>query len=210
MENNQQNNQNNNQNNNFFNKNPIITFAIFAIVMVLIFRSFVPEQMGSEMSMAGSRNVAYSDLKQMIKQKEITSVSIGQNTIKAQNAQGMVYISKKVANDNTLVPLLEENGITYSAYSETNWLSDMLFSWVIPVFIFFGIWMLLASRMQKNLGGGILGMGSSKKLVNSERPKVKFDDVAGVEESKEEVKEIVDFLKNPDRYISLGAKIPKG
>ena len=210
MENNQQNNQNNNQNNNFFNKNPIITFAIFAIVMVLIFRSFVPEQMGSEMSMAGSRNVAYSDLKQMIKQKEITNVSIGQNTIKAQNAQGMVYISKKVANDNTLVPLLEENGITYSAYSESNWLSDMLFSWVIPVFIFFGIWMLLASRMQKNLGGGILGMGSSKKLVNSERPKVKFDDVAGVEESKEEVKEIVDFLKNPDRYISLGAKIPKG
>lgn len=210
MENNQQNNQNNNQNNNFFNKNPIITFAIFAIVMVLIFRSFVPEQMGGEMSMAGSRNVAYSDLKQMIKQKEITSVSIGQNTIKAQNSQGMVYISKKVANDNTLVPLLEENGITYSAYSESNWLSDMLFSWVIPVFIFFGIWMLLASRMQKNLGGGILGMGSSKKLVNSERPKVKFDDVAGVEESKEEVKEIVDFLKNPDRYISLGAKIPKG
>lgn len=210
MENNQQNNQNNNQNNNFFNKNPIITFAIFAIVMVLIFRSFVPEQMGSEMSMAGSRNVAYSDLKQMIKQKEITNVSIGQNTIKAQNSQGMVYISKKVANDNTLVPLLEENGITYSAYSESNWLSDMLFSWVIPVFIFFGIWMLLASRMQKNLGGGILGMGSSKKLVNSERPKVKFDDVAGVEESKEEVKEIVDFLKNPDRYISLGAKIPKG
>ena len=210
MENNQQNNQNNNQNNNFFNKNPIITFAIFAILMVLIFRSFVPEQMGGEMSMAGSRNVAYSDLKQMIKQKEITSVSIGQNTIKAQNSQGMVYISKKVANDNTLVPLLEENGITYSAYSESNWLSDMLFSWVIPVFIFFGIWMLLASRMQKNLGGGILGMGSSKKLVNSERPKVKFDDVAGVEESKEEVKEIVDFLKNPDRYISLGAKIPKG
>lgn len=211
MENNQQNNQNNNQNNNnFFNKNPIITFAFFAIIMVLIFRSFIPEQINGNMSTSGSRNVAYSDLKQMIKQKEITTVSIGQSTIKAQNSMGMTYISKKVANDSTLVPLLEENGITYSAYSETNWLSDMLFSWVIPVFIFFGIWMLLASRMQKNLGGGILGMGSSKKLVNSERPKVKFDDVAGVEESKEEVKEIVDFLKNPDRYISLGAKIPKG
>jgi len=64
--------------------------------------------------------------------------------------------------------------------------------------------------MQKNMGGGILGMGSSKKLVNSEKPKVKFDDVAGVEEAKEEVKEIVDFLKHPDRYMNLGAKIPKG
>ena len=70
--------------------------------------------------------------------------------------------------------------------------------------------MFLANRMQKNMGGGILGMGSSRKLVNSEKPKVKFDDVAGVEEAKEEVKEIVDFLKHPERYIRLGAKIPKG
>jgi len=70
--------------------------------------------------------------------------------------------------------------------------------------------MFLASRMQRNMGGGILGMGSSKKLVNSEKPKVKFADVAGVQEAKEEVKEIVDFLKHPDRYINLGAKIPKG
>lgn len=70
--------------------------------------------------------------------------------------------------------------------------------------------MFLASRMQRNMGSGILGMGSSKKLVNSEKPKVKFSDVAGVQEAKEEVKEIVDFLKHPDRYINLGAKIPKG
>ena len=70
--------------------------------------------------------------------------------------------------------------------------------------------MFLASRMQRNMGSGILGMGSSKKLVNSEKPKVKFTDVAGVQEAKEEVKEIVDFLKHPDRYINLGAKIPKG
>ncbi|EPZ3061558.1 AAA family ATPase, partial [Campylobacter coli] len=74
----------------------------------------------------------------------------------------------------------------------------------------FGIWMFLASRMQKNMGSSILGIGSSKKLVNSEKPKVKFNDVAGVEEAKEEVKEIVDFLKYPERYIKLGAKIPKG
>ncbi|MCF6173302.1 MAG: ATP-dependent zinc metalloprotease FtsH, partial [Campylobacteraceae bacterium] len=87
---------------------------------------------------------------------------------------------------------------------------EILFSWVLPIFIFFGIWMLLANRMQKNMGGGILGMGSSKKLVNSEKPKVKFNDVAGVLEAKEEVKEIVDFLKHPDRYMNLGAKIPKG
>jgi len=121
-----------------------------------------------------------------------------------------VYLVKKVGQDPTLIPLLDEKKIPYGGYNETNVLTEILFSWVIPIFIFFGIWMLLANRMQKNMGGGILGMGNSKKLVNSEKPNVKFDDVAGVEESKEEVKEIVDFLKHPDRYINLGAKIPKG
>ncbi|ARR03559.1 MULTISPECIES: ATP-dependent zinc metalloprotease FtsH [Campylobacter] len=204
MENKNQPNQNNN---NFFNKNPILVFAIFAIVMVLIFRSMSPDEMG--ISSANSKNISYSELKSLIKSKQINEVVIGQTTIKA-SGNGQTYIVKKVANDQTLVPLLEENNISYGAYSESNWLSDMLFSWVIPVFIFFAIWMFLASRMQKNMGSGILGMGSSKKLINSEKPKVKFDDVAGVEEAKEEVKEIVDFLKNPERYIRLGAKIPKG
>ena len=204
MENKNQPNQNNN---NFFNKNPILMFAIFAIVMVLIFRSMSPDEMG--ISSANSKNISYSELKSLIKSKQINEVVIGQTTIKA-SGNGQTYVVKKVANDQTLVPLLEENNISYGAYSESNWLSDMLFSWVIPVFIFFAIWMFLASRMQKNMGSGILGMGSSKKLINSEKPKVKFDDVAGVEEAKEEVKEIVDFLKNPERYIRLGAKIPKG
>lgn len=204
MENKNQPNQNNN---NFFNKNPILVFAIFAIVMVLIFRSMSPNEMG--ISSANSKNISYSELKSLIKSKQINEVVIGQTTIKA-SGNGQTYVVKKVANDQTLVPLLEENNISYGAYSESNWLSDMLFSWVIPVFIFFAIWMFLASRMQKNMGSGILGMGSSKKLINSEKPKVKFDDVAGVEEAKEEVKEIVDFLKNPERYIRLGAKIPKG
>lgn len=208
----QQNNDNNGGNNNPFNKNPILTFAIFAIVMVLIFRSFAPENFNDFSSGASNanRNVSYSDLKQMVKNKEILSVAIAQSTIKATSSQGITYTAKKVANDTTLIPLLEENGVSYSAYNENNWFSDLLFTWVIPVFIFFAIWMFLASRMQKNVGNGILGIGSTKGLINSERPKVKFDDVAGVEESKEEVKEIVDFLKNPERYITLGAKIPKG
>ena len=60
------------------------------------------------------------------------------------------------------------------------------------------------------MGGGILGMGNAKKMINSEKPKTKFDDVAGVEEAKEEVQEIVDFLKFPARYVEIGAKIPKG
>ena len=208
--NNQMNNGQNKGGNNPFNRNPIFTFAIFAIIIVLFFRSFSDGGLGGFGGEQGSANVSYSQLKQMIKNKEITNVAIAQTTIKATSSSGVVYSTRKVAGDNTLIPTLEEAGVPYSAYSESNWFSDILFSWVIPVFIFFAIWMFLAGRMQKNLGSGILGMGSAKGLINSERPKVKFDDVAGVEESKEEVKEIVDFLKNPERYITLGAKIPKG
>ncbi|MEB2832682.1 ATP-dependent zinc metalloprotease FtsH [Campylobacter upsaliensis] len=213
---NENNNKNNNtpQNNNFFNKNPIFIFAIFAIVMVVVFKSFFDggtssfggNLSGSEMS----KNVPYSELKKLIESGQISQVSIGQSTIKAvSSANNTIYNAKKV-NDAELVKLLDSKNIAYGAYSETNWFTDMIFSWVLPVFIFFAIWMFLASRMQKNMGSSILGIGSSKKLVNSEKPKVKFADVAGVEEAKEEVKEIVDFLKYPERYIKLGAKIPKG
>ncbi|EJC0905945.1 ATP-dependent zinc metalloprotease FtsH [Campylobacter upsaliensis] len=211
-----ENNKNNNapQNNNFFNKNPIFVFAIFAIVMAIAFKSFFD---GGTSSFGGnlsgsevSKNVPYSELKKLIESGQISQVSIGQSTIKAvSSANNTIYNAKKV-NDAELVKLLDSKNIAYGAYSETNWFTDMIFSWVLPVFIFFAIWMFLASRMQKNMGSSILGIGSSKKLVNSEKPKVKFGDVAGVEEAKEEVKEIVDFLKYPERYIKLGAKIPKG
>ncbi|EAL9780325.1 ATP-dependent metallopeptidase FtsH/Yme1/Tma family protein [Campylobacter upsaliensis] len=211
-----ENNKNNNapQNNNFFNKNPIFVFAIFAIVMVIVFKSFFDggtSSFGRNLSGSEvSKNVPYSELKKLIESGQISQVSIGQSTIKAvSSANNTIYNAKKV-NDAELVKLLDSKNIAYGAYSETNWFTDMIFSWVLPVFIFFAIWMFLASRMQKNMGSSILGIGSSKKLVNSEKPKVKFGDVAGVEEAKEEVKEIVDFLKYPERYIKLGAKIPKG
>ncbi|MCR2061622.1 ATP-dependent zinc metalloprotease FtsH [Campylobacter helveticus] len=212
-----ENNKNNNapQNNNFFNKNPIFIFAIFAIVMVVVFKGFFDG--GTTGSFGGNlsgsevnKNVPYSELKKLIESGQINQVSIGQSTIKAvSSANNTIYNAKKV-NDTELVKLLDSKNIAYGAYSETNWFTDMIFSWILPIFIFFAIWMFLASRMQKSMGSSILGIGSSKKLVNSEKPKVKFADVAGVEEAKEEVKEIVDFLKYPERYIKLGAKIPKG
>ena len=201
----------NNGGNGFFNKNPILIFAIFAVIMIIAFRGLSGGLDGNLMEQAGSKNVTYSDLKEMIKNKQVGQVGISEFSIRAvsNGEPKTIYIAKRVS-DPMLVPLLDEQKIPYSAYSEANWFSDLLFSWVLPVFIFFGIWMFLASRMQRNMGSGILGMGSSKKLVNSEKPKVKFADVAGVQEAKEEVKEIVDFLKHPDRYINLGAKIPKG
>ena len=210
--NNQNNNQNNGDNNGFFNKNPIFIFAIFAIVIVLAFRSFSGDGLGGTFGLgsnAQSKMIAYSEFKDMLKNKQLNEVAISETTIKGVGNDKTIYLAKRI-NDPTLIDILEQNGITYSVYSENNWFGDLIFSWIIPVFIFFAIWMFIASRMQKNIGGGILGIGSAKKLINSEKPKVKFDDVAGVEEAKEEVQEIVDYLKSPDKYLRLGAKIPKG
>ena len=210
--NNQNNNQNNGDNNGFFNKNPIFIFAIFAIVIVLAFRSFSGDGLGGTFGLgsnAQSKMIAYSEFKDMLKNKQLNEVAISETTIKGVGNDKTIYLAKRI-NDPTLIGILEQNGITYSVYSENNWFGDLIFSWIIPVFIFFAIWMFIASRMQKNIGGGILGIGSAKKLINSEKPKVKFDDVAGVEEAKEEVQEIVDYLKGPDKYLRLGAKIPKG
>ena len=210
--NNQNNNQNNGNNNGFFNKNPIFIFAIFAIVIVLAFRSFSGDGLGGSFGLnsnAQSKMVAYSEFKDMLKNKQLNEVAISETTIKGVGNDKTIYLAKRI-NDPTLIGILEQNGITYSVYSENSWFGDLIFSWIIPVFIFFAIWMFIAGRMQKNIGGGILGIGSAKKLINSEKPKVKFDDVAGVEEAKEEVQEIVDYLKSPDKYLRLGAKIPKG
>jgi cell division protease FtsH len=215
----QNNNNKDNKNSNFFSQNPLLVFAIFSIVVIMVFKNFLAPQDGMStiggMSNAKSitKTINYSQFKKLIENSQVTYVAIGQTTIKAVKDNGStknIYIIKKIGQDASLIPLLDKKKISYGGYNETNIFTEILFSWVIPIFIFFGIWMLLANKMQKNMGGGILGMGSSKKLVNSEKPDVKFDDVAGVEESKEEVKEIVDFLKHPDRYLNLGAKIPKG
>ena len=204
-------------NSNFFNKNPLFTFVVFTVVMVILFKFVFNNNSlpfnDSLNTTTQNKTVSYYDFKQLIVNKQIDQVFLSENTVKGVKNSGqqkLLYTAKRVMPDTALLPLLEESKITYSGYSEDNWLSDILFGWIIPVLIFFGIWMLLTSRMQKNMGSGILGMGNSSKVVNEEKPDTTFKDVAGNKEAKDEVEEITDFLKHPDRYIRLGAKIPKG
>jgi len=201
---------NKNSNNNFFDKNPLLFFIIFAILIVVIFRSISPN-VNEISNFTNQSRVAftYSDIKELAKEGKLVYVAIGRTTIRAKLKDGEIISVPKVPNDPTLVEILDKYHVPYGAINDNNWLSDLIFGWIIPIFIFFAIWMFLANRVQKGMGG-VLGIGSAKGLIKSEKPNVKFDDVAGNEEAKEEVKEIVDFLKNPDRYIELGAKIPKG
>lgn len=207
-----------NKNDNFFNKNPLITFAVFSIVVILLFKAFVGDGGDLSSKVNGSsatrtQEVSYAELKKLIINKQVEKVAIGQTYIRALSADGAsktAYTTRRILGEDTkLTDLLDKQNIDYSGFNESNWFTEM-FGWLFPFLIIIAIWMFFAGRMQKSMGGGILGMGSSKKLVNSEKPKTKFDDVAGAQEAKEEVLEIVDFLKSPGRYVELGAKIPKG
>jgi cell division protease FtsH len=212
---------NDNKNNkNFFNDNPLLAFALFSIVIILVFKLLIGDQAGGLNQMmpqgqgvVATKKITYSSVKRFAKEGKIKKVKITPTTIEAlgeENGRTVRYIAEKIpANDPDFIKILDEKGIEYSGVMGNGFVSEMI-SMLLPIFIFFAIWIFLAKRMSKGMGGGILGVGKAGKLINSEKPNVKFDDVAGVDEAKEEVKEIVDFLKYPERYIALGAKIPKG
>lgn len=212
-------NQNDNNNKNFFNDNPLLSFAIFAIIAILLFKTFVGDGGdGGDINSAFSgttqtKSVKYSDVKSAIKSGKVQSVKITPSTIEAISVDGnqkTKLIAQLVpTGDKELISLLEEKNVVYEGVMGGGIISDLI-GMLLPILIFFAIWMFLAKKMTKGMGGGILGVGKADKLINSEKPDTKFSDVAGVEEAKEEVKEIVDFLKFPERYIELGAKIPKG
>ncbi len=211
----------NNNNNNFFNNNPLLAFAIFSIVVIFIFKLFIGNSGQNFETMIASqqqrvyatKHLKYSEMKEKIKAGEIKELKLTPGVIEAigeEAGRRIRYIATNIPTyDKDLIPLLESKHIPYEGVVGNGFFTDLLSS-LIPILIFFAIWIFLARRMSKNMGGGILGAGKANGLINSEKPDVTFDDVQGVEEAKEEVKEIVDFLKYPERYIELGAKIPKG
>ena len=217
MANQNNNNQNNDNNNNFFNNNPLLAFAIFSMIIILIFKSFVGEgdslsSMMNTQKVSQTKQVKYSEIKKKIAEGNIKSVKLTPSSIEAiaeNEGRKIRYVAANVPTyDEDLIPLLEKKNITYEGVMGNGFLSELI-SMMLPILIFFGIWIFLAKKMSKGMGG-VLGAGKADKLINSEKPDTTFDDVQGVEEAKDEVKEIVDFLKFPERYMELGAKIPKG
>ncbi|MFO1068115.1 MAG: ATP-dependent zinc metalloprotease FtsH [Geminicoccaceae bacterium] len=113
--------------------------------------------------------------------------------------------------DPAVAAELEGRGLTFSGGTDSNWLGSVL-SWILPTALFLGVWMFLMRRMSMGgLGGGLMQIGQSRAKVYVERDiRVTFDDVAGVDEAKAEIREIVAFLKNPKEFGRLGARMPKG
>jgi cell division protease FtsH len=114
-------------------------------------------------------------------------------------------------NDEEFIKLMDENGVAYYAVSrEGSTILNIIFSWVLPIAFFLFIWRFLLKRLG-NMGGNVLSIGQNRAVIVAEGDiATRFNDVAGVDEAKEELVEVVDFLKNPRKYTEIGGKIPKG
>jgi cell division protease FtsH len=159
--------------------------------------------------------IAYSEFQRLLKEGRVQEIAIQKDVIHGRLKQPSPdgrsrFVTVRV--DPELARDLQDYGVKFTGVIESTWLRDLL-SWVIPAVVFFAIWMFLVRRIaeKQGFGSGFLAIGKSKARVYVETDtKVTFDDVAGVDEAKEELEEIVAFLKDPASYGRLGARVPKG
>jgi len=154
----------------------------------------------------------YSQFQQLLRDGKIAEIGVSDRYIQGKLKEPLPdgksqFVTTRV--DPQFAEELQKYGVKYTGEVESTLLQDLL-SWIIPVALFFGLWTLIARRM-RGLGGGLMSIGKSKAKIYVETDTgVRFDDVAGVDEAKEELVEVVEFLKNPEQYGRLGGRMPKG
>jgi cell division protease FtsH len=158
--------------------------------------------------------IPYSQFQTLLDEDKVAEVAITQDRIRGTLKEPLPdgakdFVTTRVETD--LADKLAKHNVVYTGVIESNWLGNVL-SWILPMLLFVGIWMFLIRRMgQGGLGGGMMSIGKSRAKVFVEKStNVTFADVAGVDEAKDELIEIVNFLKNPEEYGRLGGRAPKG
>jgi cell division protease FtsH len=155
------------------------------------------------------RAIPYSEFKSLVKQGQVSEVTIGDQLIRGTLKQEPREFSTTRVEDPKLTEELEAKGVKYKGELTNRWLPELL-GWIIPLLFFIGIWGFFFRRMGGAEGGVMSFARSRAKIYADDEVKVRFTDVAGVDEAREELKEIVEFLKNPKKYTNLGGRIPKG
>jgi cell division protease FtsH len=161
----------------------------------------------------GGRVLPYSEFKQLVKSGQVAEVTVGDQVIRGTLKQAPDDKSKHFTvtrvEDPKLTEELEAAGVKYTGEAVNRWLPDLL-GWIIPLVFFIAIWGFFFRRMSGAEGGVMSFARSRAKIYADDEVKVRFSDVAGVDEAEDELKEIVEFLKNPKKYTNLGGRIPKG
>ena len=233
------NNRNNKNNKNSNRMRGILTLVMWAVVLTVAM-NYISAYSGNTANKATSHEIKYSQMVEMVEKDQVKEIQFKDQAIYITPVEGYTYTeevkegSKEqpktytqskdskltlytayLSNDQ-LLPLLEEHNVDYSGYYEAEMSPVLVFmvSYILPTIIMVGLLMLVFRMLAKNGGGGFGGIGSvgkaNAKVYMEKSTGVTFKDVAGQDEAKESLAEIIDFLHNPGKYTAIGAKLPKG
>ncbi len=184
-----------------------IWYVLLGFWLVLLFQHMLITAMSI-------KTIPYSEFLRLLNENKIIEVAIGPNQIQGRmrtsddsSQRGVLFRTVRV--DPEISKLLATHNVTFKGEIESTFMRDLL-SWIVPVFMFVGIWYFAMRRIQ-NQQPGFMTLGKNKARIYEEgETGITFDDVAGVDEAKQELTEIVDFLKTPEKYSAIGGRIPKG
>ncbi|MEM1421509.1 MAG: ATP-dependent metallopeptidase FtsH/Yme1/Tma family protein, partial [Pseudomonadota bacterium] len=182
----------------------LVLWAAILLLLIALFNVFKQPTAGTQ-----TREVAFSDFMSRVEQQGVRDVTIDGERISGTYTDGSAFFTYQPPGAE-IVSDLRGAGVQINVEpQQQSGLMATLLTW-LPLIILVGIWIFFLNRMQSN-GRSAMGFGKSRaKLLTENTTRVTFDDVAGIDEAKEELEEIVEFLKSPQKYTALGGKIPKG
>jgi cell division protease FtsH len=184
-----------------------IWYVVLAIIAIVLVHDFIVATQKLE-------ELPYSEFRTLLAAGKVAEVSVTQQRVTGKlkaddGAKEQKLFTTIRVEDPDLVKELNARNVTFSGVIESTFLRDLL-SWVVPALVFVGIWFFVMKRFGQGQSG-FMTVGQSKAKIYAEKDtKVTFADVAGVDEAKEELREVIDFLKTPEKFTRLGGKIPKG
>ena len=190
------------------NKKSLLVMVVLAIAVMII-----AQMLSGKIASASQKEMTYTEFMQDVKDGKVTKVELDSDRIyyEMKNQKNVKYYTGNV-QDERLYEELDNAGVTYSrkVIDTTTYVMSSILSFVLPTVLMVAV-MMIFYRFAFKGGGGVMGVGKSNaKLYVQDKTGVTFQDVAGQEESKESLREIVDFLHNPEKYTKIGAKLPKG
>lgn len=190
---------------NTFYKN-LSMWLVIGLSMILLFNLFNQPQ-------AQTTSLTYSQFVTAVERQDIVNVQISADVVSGTMQDGQAFRAVYPVNDDEMISILRQNGVNISVkeVQKDSFLMSIFVSW-FPMLLLIGVWVFFMRQMQMGGGkGGAMGFGKNKaKLMEKGENKKTFDDVAGIDEAKEELEEIIDFLRDPQKFTKLGGRIPKG